>query len=92
MLPLEKGLLQEILRESRSGIEEKKAEMQENAVMLQHEIDRAAGYAAGKCKVSEGEYVTAGQSVVTITETRHFARNIIYRKNIADASAGQEAK
>jgi len=74
MLPLgKKGYVaKDTLEKAEAELKKKKAEMQENAVMLQHaRLIAPFEGAAGKSNVSEGEYVTAGQSIVSLTDTKH---------------------
>lgn len=96
MLPLgKKGYIaKDTLEKAEAELKKKKAEMQENVVMLQHtKLVAPFDGAIGKCKVSEGEYVTAGQSVVTLTETQHLRVEYnLPEKYLPLLKMGQEVK
>lgn len=96
MLPLGKRgyVAKDTLEKAEAELKKKQAEMQENAVLL----DRArlvAPFAgvAGKCKVSEGEFVSAGQSVVSLTDTKHLRVEYnLPEKYLPQLKIGQEVK
>lgn len=96
MLPLAKKgyIAKDTIEKAEAELKKKKAEMQENTVMLGH-TKLAAPFdgATGKCKVSEGEYVTAGQSVVTLTDIKHLRVEYnLPEKTLPMLKIGQEVK
>lgn len=96
MLPLgKKGYVaKDTLEKAEAELKKKKAEMQENEVLLQHaRLMAPFDGAAGKCKVSEGEYVSAGQSIVTLTDTQHLhVEYNLPEKYLPMLKVGQEVK
>lgn len=96
MLPLSKKgyVAKDTLEKAEAELKKKKAEMQENAVMLSHtRLLAPFDGAAGKCKVSEGEYISAGQSVVTLTDTQHLRVEYnLPEKYLPMLKIGQEVK
>lgn len=96
MLPLgKKGYIaKDALEKAEAELKKKKAEMAENEVMLGHtKLVAPFDGAAGKCKVSEGEYVAAGQSVVTLTDTQHLRVEYnLPEKYLPLVKIGQEVK
>ncbi len=96
MLPLgKKGYIaKDTLEKAEAELKKKKAEMAENAVMLEHtKLIAPFDGVTGKCKVSEGEYVTSGHSVVTLTDTKHLRVEYnLPEKYLPMLKIGQEVK
>lgn len=68
-----KGVIaQQAIDQAESDLKERKADMDENEVML-NKMKLTAPFdgVAGSSRVNPGEYVTVGQSLVTITDTKH---------------------
>lgn len=68
-----KGVVaQQAIDQAESDLKERKAEMDENEVML-NKMKLSAPFdgVAGSSNVNPGDYVTVGQSLVTVTDTKH---------------------
>ncbi len=96
MLPLgKKGFIaKDSLEKAEAELKKKKAELQESEVMLAHtKLIAPFDGATGKCKVSEGEYVTPGQGVVTLTDIQHLRVEYnLPEKYLPTIKIGQEVK
>jgi membrane fusion protein (multidrug efflux system) len=96
MLPLgKKGFIaKDTLEKAEAELKKKKAEMEENAVLLQHaRLIAPFDGAVGKCKVNEGEFINAAQSIVTITDTKNLRVEYnLPEKSLPSLKIGQDVK
>jgi len=66
------AIAQQMIDQSDADLKERKAEAKEADVMLNNmRLTAPFDGMVGKAKVSPGDYVTIGQSLVTITDTKH---------------------
>ena len=66
------AIAKQAIDQAESDLKERRAEARENEVMLNKMLLTAAfDGRVGKSKVNPGDYVTVGQSMVTLTDTKH---------------------
>lgn len=66
------AITQQAVDQADADLKEKTANAQENAVMLSKmQLSAPFDGMVGKSKVNPGDYINTGQSVVTLTDTRH---------------------
>ncbi|VVC75895.1 Multidrug export protein AcrE [Aquicella siphonis] len=77
-----------------ADLKEKTANAQENAVMVSKmRLNAPFDGVVGKSKVNLGDYVTTGQSIVTLTDTRHLRIEYsVPEKYLPSLKSGQEVK
>jgi len=96
MLPLGKRgfVAKDTIEKVEAELKRKKAELQESEVMLNHtKLVAPFSGMVGKCKVSMGEYVNVGQSVLTLTDIQHLRVEYnIPERYLSALRLGQEVK
>ncbi len=90
-----KGVIaQKTIDEVEADLKERKAEMQENEVLL-NRMKLVAPFdgVVGKSKINPGDYVNVGQEIVTVTDTKHLrVEYSVPEKYLPNIKIGQEVK
>ena len=90
-----KGVVaKQTIDQAEADLKEKRAESQENGVILE-KMRLVAPFdgIVGKCKVNLGDYVTIGQSLVTITDVKHLRIDYnVPEKYLSQIKLGQQVK
>lgn len=88
------AIAKQAIDQAEADFKEKEAEMQESDVML-NKMKLTAPFAGmvGQAKVNPGDYVTVGQGMVTLTDTKHLRVEYnLPEKYLADLKMGQSVK
>lgn len=88
------AIAKQAIDQAEADFKEKEAEMQESDVML-NKMKLTAPFAGmvGQVKVNPGDYVTVGQGMVTLTDTKHLRVEYnVPEKYLADLKIGQSVK
>ena len=90
-----KGVIaQQTIDQAESDLKERRAEMQENAVMLDKmKLTAPFDGVVGRSQINPGNYVTVGQNIVLLTDTKHLRiEYTVPEKYLPHLKIGQEVK